>query len=495
MADFKLTDEQVAIISSEGNMRINAVAGSSKTFTCIEYAKARPTKSFLYLVFNRAAKEDALRRFVKSGVRNVTIHTAHSLAYSYVVPRFNYKVSQKGYTAFEIVDMFPDIQLIPDSLILASHVKKFAEYFCGSMAQKVQDLDYKETLVTEVSKAFVETHYELLELTVRQLLAKMDNGSIEISHDFYLKKFHKMGVKLPYDYILFDEGQDASGVMLDIFLKQDHLSRIIVGDTHQQIYGWRFAVNSLDKVDFQSFNLSKSFRFGENIANFANTILEWKSLYGETPDVRLEGLGKSVESKEKAIIARTNLGLLMEAINYISKSKKHKIYFEGNIYSYTYAEDGTSLYDILNLYNNKPHSVKDKMLSRLRTFDKLKEHADATSDGQLASMIRIVEEYGNSLPGLIQSLKDKHVSSKDEADMIFSTVHKSKGAEYDQVTLASDFLTVMDIKDNRKDLSDNKMIEAINLFYVAITRAKNKLFISDDLLPYSYKPNANVVIL
>ena len=28
-------------------------------------------------------------------------------------------------------------------------------------------------------------------------------------------------------------------------------------------------------------------------------------------------------------------------------------YFEGNINSYTYADDGASLYDILNLYNGK----------------------------------------------------------------------------------------------------------------------------------------------
>ena len=39
----------------------------------------------------------------------------------------------------------------------------------------------------------------------------------------------------------------------------------------------------------------------------------------------------------------------------MSTTKKYikSIYFEGNIHSYTYADDGTSLYDVLNLYNNK----------------------------------------------------------------------------------------------------------------------------------------------
>jgi superfamily I DNA/RNA helicase len=134
------------------------------------------------------------------------------------------------------------------------------------------------------------------------------------------------------------------------------------------------------------------------------------------------------------------------------------------------------------------------MMSRLGTFDKLKEHAESTSDGQLASMIKIVEEYGNALPGLIQSLKDKHTDNKEDADMIFSTVHKSKGAEYDCVTLAEDFMTVIEIKENKRELSPEKLIEAINLYYVAITRAKNKLKVPDNVLPYDYKVNENVSV-
>ena len=491
MKKFELTDEQKSIIAAEGDLRINAVAGSSKTFTCIEYAKARPTKTFLYLVFNKSAKEDAQRRFFKEGVRNVTIHTAHSLAYSYVVPKFNYKIAQKGYTVFEIVEMFPVLETVPDSLVLASHVKKFTEYFCGSMADKVSDLDYRETLSTELAKAFVDTHYDLLENTVREFLAQMYKGTIQITHEFYLKRFHKMNVSLPYDYILFDEGQDASGVMLSIFLNQK-ASKIIVGDTHQQIYGWRFAVNSLDKVNFKDYTLSKIFRFGHNIADLANQILDWKGLFSERPSISLEGLGKAETIEMTATIARTNLGLLVKAIEYISKNKTSKIFFEGNIYSYTYAEDGTSLYDILHLYNRKPFKVRDKMMARLGSLDKLREHAEATSDGQLASMIKIVEEYGNSLPDLIQSLKDKHIDNKEEADMIFSTVHKSKGAEYDCVILADDFLTRVEIVENKRELSPEKLIESVNLFYVAVTRAKTELRLGFNCLPSSYKVNKNV---
>ena len=41
----ELTKEQYDIINSKGDIKINAVAGSGKTTTIIEYAKARPKES------------------------------------------------------------------------------------------------------------------------------------------------------------------------------------------------------------------------------------------------------------------------------------------------------------------------------------------------------------------------------------------------------------------------------------------------------------------
>ncbi len=38
----QLTSEQIDIINSTGNIKINAVAGSGKTTTIIEYARSRP---------------------------------------------------------------------------------------------------------------------------------------------------------------------------------------------------------------------------------------------------------------------------------------------------------------------------------------------------------------------------------------------------------------------------------------------------------------------
>lgn len=56
----KLTEEQHKVISFNGDMVVNAVAGSGKTTTLIEYSKARPRNSkILYLVFNKSVKVES----------------------------------------------------------------------------------------------------------------------------------------------------------------------------------------------------------------------------------------------------------------------------------------------------------------------------------------------------------------------------------------------------------------------------------------------------
>jgi F-box protein 18 (helicase) len=274
----ELTEEQKAIINSTGNVKINAVAGSGKTTTVIEYARTRPKNSrILYIAFNKSVKTEAIKKFSDKGLISVKAETAHSLAYKNIVFNNNYKVSSNGYKANEIAELL-GLKGNGDKhaeYIIANHVNKFIAYFCNSEKQRVQDLNYLDHVSDQKARIFVKNYYAYIEKQTRLFLAKMDKGEIDITHDFYLKKFQLSNPQLNFDYILFDEGQDASPAMLDIFLKQS-ATKIIVGDTHQQIYGWRFAVNSLEKVDFSALNLSTSFRFSQDIANLANKVLEWK---------------------------------------------------------------------------------------------------------------------------------------------------------------------------------------------------------------------------
>jgi len=501
----ELTPEQLDIINSTGNIKINAVAGSGKTTTVIEYAKARPsTSKILYLAFNKSVKLEAAKKFTGKGLNNVKVETAHSLAYKHIVFQSNYKVRGQGYKTNEIAELL-NLQGNEEKhteYVIANHINKFIAYFCNSDKEKVQDLNYLDTVTDPKAKIFVSSFYEYIVSQSRLLLSKMDKGEIEITHDFYLKKFQLSNPKLHYDYILFDEGQDASPAMLDVFFKQK-ATKVIVGDTHQQIYGWRFAVNSLEKADFKTYHLSTSFRFSQDIANLAMDVLKYKKHINEHQIIPITGKGSSKEIKTKAVLARTNLGLLLKAIEYVTEKKKIKyIYFEGNINSYTYADEGASLYDVLNLYNNKKHLIKDKLIKAMKDLDELEDYIEKTEDVQLAMMVEIVREYGNKIPDIIKSIKEKHVDNddKEKAEMIFSTVHRCKGMEYDAIQLVNDFISeekLEKLKENKKaeEINATKLNEEINLLYVAVTRTKNSIHIPESLMPIDFPKSTQIHIM
>lgn len=487
----ELTSEQYSIINSTGNIKINAVAGSGKTTTVIEYAKAKPKKSrILYLAFNKSVKLEAARKFSEQGLFNVRVETAHSLAYKHIIQKNNYKVRPQGYKTHEVAEI---LGLQGDGekhteYIVANHINKFMAYFCNGDKLKVQDLNYLDVVSDKKAKAFVSKFYNYIETQARFFLKKMDNGEVEITHDFYLKKFQLSNPELDFDYILFDEGQDASPAMLDIFLKQK-ATKVIVGDTFQQIYSWRYAVNSLEKTDFKALYLTTSFRFGQDIANLASEVIKWKNHLWENKPFMITGKGSTKENKVKAVLARTNLGLLLKAIEYLKEKKNiSRLYFEGNINSYTYADDGASLYDVLNLYNGQRSMIKDKLIKAMRDVNELEDYIEKTDDMQLGMMVEIVKKYGNNIPKIIKGIKDKHVENneRDKAEVIFSTVHRSKGMEYDIVELVDDFITEEKIKkitEEKREFDLEKLNEEINLLYVAITRTKNTLYIPETLVP------------
>lgn len=485
----KLTKEQKQVVESKGDIIVNSVAGSGKTTTLVAYAKARPDSRILYLAFNKSVKTEAIRKFSEMGISNITIETAHSLAYKFVVKGNKYSVNN-GYKISELLQIL-GLPQDKTNVAIVVHAKNFISYFCNSYALRVKDLDYREIVLDTKAKQFVKANYQKIENCTRALLAKMDQAEIEVTHDFYLKKFQISGPILPYDYILFDEGQDASPPMLDIFLRQGAV-KVIVGDTHQQIYGWRFAVNSLSVCKFKTLHLSNSFRFPQTIADLANSTLELKKTVNGEKAVKISGLGKSQEKVTKAVLARTTIALLIKAIKYMGDFPK--IYFEGNLSSYMYADSGPSIYDVYNLYVGNHQYIKDETIRNMKDYQELLEYIETTDDQQLGNISEIVEKYEHEIPSIFKKLKECQVP-KEEAQIIYSTVHRAKGMEYDLVEITDDFIKEEKLDEliKNKETSIEKISEEINILYVAITRAKNVLYLPEKLLPKDF-PQSNSVV-
>ena len=488
----QLTQEQKAILDSSGNAKIHAVAGSGKTSTLVEYARHRGENGrILYLAFNRSVRLEAQRRFEAAGLQNVRVETAHSLAWSRVVPQANYKVriSYKPWEIARILKIKPFGRDPHTSVILAGHIGRFVSLFCNQPQSKVQQISYPEWVHDRNALNFVKKFEDRIIDGTRKFLALMNSGEIEITHEFYLKKFQLSKPGLPFDIILFDEGQDASPVMLDVFLSQPQAVKLIVGDVNQQIYAWRYAVNALSNVDFKDYSLTSSFRFPQRIADLAMAALRWKIHLKNPLEVKIKGLGKkNKKAPARATVARTNLSLLRSAIDYSCFSAKKQIYFEGNLSSYTYAAEGASIWDVLSLFNGKMDLIRDPLIAEMDSFDDLREYADLSEDTELLTLIDMVDEYGKKLPFYMKKLKECHTddSRRSHADMIFSTVHKCKGLEYNSVTLTNDFINEKKLirLTEKKDISDeelDRLNEEINLLYVAITRSCEKITFPDTM--------------
>jgi superfamily I DNA/RNA helicase len=113
-------------------------------------------------------------------------------------------------------------------------------------------------------------------------------------------------------------------------------------------------------------------------------------------------------------------------------------------------------------------------------------------------MVEIIKEYGDSIPGIIKMIKEKHIddNDKNKAEIIFSTVHRCKGMEYDSIELVNDFMTkerLEKIKADPKEKFDiSKLSEEINLLYVAITRTKDTIYIPESLLPIGFPSSSQI---
>lgn len=481
-----LTEEQISIIRSKDDAVINAGAGAAKTSTLLMYARSRPKARILYIAYNKSIKDEAVRKFKNMGINNVTIHTAHSLAKK----SFKKIKVKSGYSLSEIIQIC-GIKSSDNSelYLLAKMIQDSFNIYCNKSENSILPKD----LLHYFEKDIISKYYDSIVKGIKILTTKMRYGHIPFVHDYYLKRYQLSSPRLPFTHILFDEGQDASPVMLDIFLKQDHAVKVIVGDSAQAIYGYRLAVNALDMVDFDKYTLSNSFRFGDNIAKLANNVLSWKKLlntYNNT--IEIKGIGGTTTENNMCFISRSNFGVLNSCINQIEELKPKSIYFEGGIKGYTFLNYNQNMNDLMSLYYRKHNNIKNPMLKSLSSIQDAIKYSEKINDVELGNIARIIQTHGKDLKNHIKYIKSIYTENKNYAEITFSTTHKSKGMEYDVVYLENDFVKLNDlrifsdyyakcqIKDINLETERQRLNEEINILYVALTRTKNILRKSSD---------------
>lgn len=505
-----LTKEQTEILNAkEDIIKILAYAGCGKTFVLENFAKKNIKKKGLYIAFNKDLKLEAEKRFPES----VKCMTMHGLAFARFGKDLVHKLNSPFFPQHVYQVIQPQNEIISD--VYARCIYNTVINFTYSKDSYIQKqhiyLDELNILIKSLPN-----NEHLKNIKVANIIADAEivwknmidqNSNFPTTHDAYLKLMQLAKVQLPYQTILLDEAQDVNPAMLDLFERQNS-KKILTGDPYQSIYQFRKAVDAMtiSQAD-KTYYLTQSFRFGQKIADIANTII---SLRGETNPLFGQ---KNIESKinlfsnenhsdilmlrevflknkTRAIITRTNAKMFEEAIKYSSLG--FDIYFEGGDTRFDLLED------LRNLKNgNLPQDGFLKtyyMNNKNSAFEDLKNFSKENGLTDWYLRCNIVEKYKDELPNAINALNKNLVTQKTDKTVIITNVHKSKGLEYDVVVISDDFN--LDFMLMKKTLESKQVIvvkekeyENVNLLYVALTRAKKELFVQDEVLYHANEVN------
>ncbi|MDO8430920.1 MAG: 3'-5' exonuclease [Candidatus Binatus sp.] len=470
-----LTDEQHAICQAARDLgphswlKIQAFAGTGKTTTLAAIAESLAQRKFLYLVFNRAAADEAEQKMPS----NVTVRTAHAVAFRSVGRVYRSRLASSPWAWFPYLrEKMPRaldsvVHMGRDSTSAGALIIRTLEQFLRTTHGAIGAIHAPYWCDDNVAATAGYAAEALWKNICKQ------NSTAPVTHDCYLKLFYLQGRDLapPEWTVMLDEAQDADPVILGL-LERYKGARIVVGDKYQQLYQWRGAVNALARMrsDSAELSLTRTFRFGKGAAEWSNRVLE---VLGEKLRIIPARHRTTVSIEEKsvkidALLARTNVGTLDAAIHGLER--RRKVHVMGGAGPLIKLIRGA-----WDLHLGNPSSGE---LAMFASWDELKAAAKGDKDGSpgdpaLQVLVRLIEKHDRKVLLMCRQL-EACVDSPAGAQITVSTVHKAKGLEWPRVLISSDFNQFVKLENGKPTID----LEEAYVMYVALTRAREKLILS-----------------
>lgn len=460
------TDEQLAIITSEVPVTlVQAFAGSGKTSTLFEYARRRNGKKILYLAFNKELEQSAKRRAEFDGI-DMEIHTIHALA----------------------LDTLKGMKILQDNVRVGRTKEKdlvklgYDKRAARDIMHELQTYCSGDTDDIYIGQTYNKPYAKYVVKNTRRVWDLMFAGKLRMNHDVYLKKFQLMKNDLGYDITMVDEIQDCTKCQMNIVHTQSG-KKVLVGDIHQQIYHFRGVCNPFTS---SALTLSRTFRFGFEIADIANNFLriyKGENKCMKSPlHIRSIITTKIPENERYTIICRSNQGMLETGMGLVGK----KIYFMGRIPKFE--KEIQIIKDIINIEHGNTELVENEKVKRVANFGDgfLERLIDENIDNKRwALRVVMYTKYGERLVEMYQGLMDNRVNDVDDADVILTNAHQAKGLEFDIVVMGSDFSDICYVVNGSiRHRVKHTLHELYNLLYVTMTRAKKKLVINKQMMHF-----------
>lgn len=479
-----------------GNGIIKAAAGSGKTFTLIHSMRLLPeTQSCLFIAFNKSIVEELTHKL--SDYPNCTAKTIHSLGLLMLKRNLGHDIEVDEYKYRKYVKSHIE-ELITDASFKGyanggkdryiETVIKLVNYSRFNIAQNITEVkrvakQYSIPLISDEASATVKC----LRWGARNTETVDYTDMVWIPYELGLTP-----KGLQFDWIMFDECQDASLMSIELFKKcfKRGTRFLAVGDSDQTIN--LFAGSSLNSFDiFHSmpntimFSLPITYRCAKRIVRYANTVVKDIIACDDAPEgVVMDNVHVSDICDGGMVLSRTTAKLVEVYTKLLRRNVK--CYIKGK-------DIGENLITFLNSVRQTElnrNLCADGVFARLYEAMFCERNRTMLSSG-IESDDAIMSENVMQMLDSIQALyilsegctqkqeiidKIKAIFLDESEGICLSTIHKAKGLECDSVYILCHNAMLGIRKEH-----DWEKIQERNLRYVAYTRAKTFLgFVSED---------------
>lgn len=518
---YPLDKEQFKIATSEDKeLLVVAGAGSGKTFTIvgriwylINIKKVKP-EEILCISYTRDASNSLKNKLLKEFGIDMNVYTFHKLAINILRDRnIDFNIASPDILDLCIEEYLRiDILEYPEQLKYLRFILKInwhsREEYLKILDDKVDEINKFIKVVATFIKLYkcngYEMNYfkELLDSLHKKILKRIDCYYILIIFNIYIKYSKYLIDNNEYDFddvileatkvikssnyiknfkfIIIDEYQDSSYIRFNLIkeiVDNNNCNFMAVGDDFQSIY--KFSGSDIGLF----INFKEYFKRGQ--------VLKIQTTYRNSQEL-VNIAGDFIMQNKKQIKKE------MKANSHVTKPIKVVFYDDETmdfyrLYLYLRSNDKCNIL-ILGRNNN---DIKAYLGSKLiltedkRIIEKVEKAHNNKDINGFKEEKKLKNIDFNQESGTEYIKKDTHriaeTNNYQKMNMNYMTMHRSKGLEYDDVI-------IINLKDDtlgfpskleqdkileyiRKDTKKDFLEEERRLFYVALTRAKNNVYL------------------
>lgn len=457
-------NQKKAIISKNKNTMCIAGAGSGKTSVLtkrveflIKHRGVNP-KKILAITFTRKARQEMKRRLEKAETKT-NVETFNSFGEA-ILRKYETQIygrQTKLITSQDKIRLVREaleeqkktfLEAINEYFTPLQRVNKSSEKllwtFINDCFNIIDYFKYKNIRLYDFSKDAETKHY-LASLMVYRTCNYIKNSlEIEGLRDYSdqlidsLKFLKRNPDKIPqFEHILVDEYQDLNSMQVDLIETLNPQNLFGVGDPRQSIFGWRGSEIShitnfeKNKQDSEVIPLTINYRSPQKIVNFMNESI--KHMKFPNLQASKSALNEKITIEEFTTEMEEMLTIIQKILE--SKNERHEIF----------------------------------ILSR--------------TNKQLVEISKLMSSM--KIPHIIKTEDENTNIDSEEGSITLATIHSIKGLQAKEV-----FILGCNTQNFPCKASDHPVIEMIKmedydkdeeekrLFYVAISRAKERLYIS-----------------